>query len=399
MAERSKRFRVLVVTGSLVLEECGPFFSILEACLALDKCCFVDRLTLIGTKRRGEVVNTALYEPCDVQAFLSTGPFNYHFAPAGFRWLRRNLSRFDIVIVQGLWSVLHLEAMRIAAYAGVPYMVVPRGSLNAFARRKSRWVKQLVETVYRKAIAGVGLWQALTMEEVHAIRAYSASARIAMIPNGIPRIASGGLESFQRSETNRRTLLYLGRIAPIKNLDGLLDAWRRSQQLWPSWKLILAGTVDGRYAQDLVSTYRDLVCRDAIEFVGPRFGDDKRAMFSRADVFILPSHSEGLPMAALEAASLGIPCALTRQCGLNEMIDGEAAFEIAGDSASLAGDLHRLLTLSDSERLGLGARGAKFVAESFSWEAVTERYHGVFDWLCGTRRDRPASIDVTERFL
>ena len=98
---------------------------------------------------------------------------------------------------------------------------------------------------------------------------------------------------------------------------------------------------------------------------------------------MLPSLSEGLPVAVLEAWSYGLPVLMTEACNLPEGFAAGAALSIATDPAGIAAGLRRLFALSDAERRGMGARGRALVRARFAWASVGEQMAAVYRWVLG----------------
>jgi glycosyltransferase involved in cell wall biosynthesis len=110
-------------------------------------------------------------------------------------------------------------------------------------------------------------------------------------------------------------------------------------------------------------------------FLGPAFGDAKDALLRRADAFILPSFSEGLPMSVLEAWSYGLPVLMT------EGFAAEAAIRIGtgvrGQGSGVRGQpmgidegMRTMMEMSDSERVAMGQHGRALAEQNFTWPQV-----------------------------
>ncbi len=116
-----------------------------------------------------------------------------------------------------------------------------------------------------------------------------------------------------------------------------------------TWRLVIAGWDDRGHEASLKQLCRELglpfsdITAGAIGesfpderngasvvFAGPAFGASKRRLYEIADAFILPSHSEGLPMAVLEAWAAGLPVLMTEACNLPEGLEVAAAIRIDG---------------------------------------------------------------------
>jgi poly(glycerol-phosphate) alpha-glucosyltransferase len=119
----------------------------------------------------------------------------------------------------------------------------------------------------------------------------------------------------------------------------------------------------------------------AVQFTGPVFGSEKARLLHAADAFILASHSEGLPMAVLEAWSHGCPVLMTGACNLLEGFSAGAAIEITTDPAMMAPVI--AASLADPNLPRLGVAGRRLVTERFSWDRVGRDFADVYSWLAG----------------
>jgi glycosyltransferase involved in cell wall biosynthesis len=147
--------------------------------------------------------------------------------------------------------------------------------------------------------------------------------------------------------------------------------------------LAIAGWDQGGHATLLRRRIDALGAAGTIRLVGPQFGEQKAASFGFADAFVLPSRSEGLPVAVLEAWSHGLPVLMTEACNLAEGFAAGAALPIGPDRAAIAAGLRRLFALSDAQRLAMGARGRALVRERFTWASVAAQTAAVYQWVLG----------------
>jgi len=122
-----------------------------------------------------------------------------------------------------------------------------------------------------------------------------------------------------------------------------------------------------------------------VVFYGPAFGVEKEQLLRRADAFVLPSLSEGLPMSVLEAWAYGLPVVMTPECHLPEGFASQAALEIRngkmGDSKWSG--LQQLLDMSDSDRIEMGRRGRRLVEEKFTWPKVAAQMKALYEEILG----------------
>jgi poly(glycerol-phosphate) alpha-glucosyltransferase len=222
---------------------------------------------------------------------------------------------------------------------------------------------------------------------------------VAIIPNGVD-LRSETYDWGQPDWKNllpdqSQVLLFIGRIHSKKGLNHLLSAWALAKQESPSvakpWRLIIAGWAEGGHQKELEQLSVTLGLGENIHFVGPQFDQQKAASLNRADAFILPSFSEGLPIAVLEAWSYRLPVLMTPQCNLPEGFVAKAAIDMSPDAASIAVALKTLFHMTELERRTMGDKGRRLVEERFTWPTVAASMRSVYSWVLG-RGPMPACV-------
>ena len=131
---------------------------------------------------------------------------------------------------------------------------------------------------------------------------------IVVIPNGINEVFKAGPRR-QRDCTLRR-IIYLGRFHPKKNIESTILAIQNLNLNFPI-EFRLYGP-ENSYKRELEEKYAS----ENIIFEGTVYGDEKRKALSDADIFILVSHSEGLPMAVLEAVASRVKVVISKNCNV-----------------------------------------------------------------------------------
>jgi poly(glycerol-phosphate) alpha-glucosyltransferase len=338
------------------------------------------------------------WSPLVPQVFATRGPRAFGYAPGLAAALLR--SQADLAYVAGLWKYPSVAAWQWARQSGRPMMVAPHGMLDAWALRNSRMKKRLVGWLFQNAhLRQAACLRALCNAELESIRAYGLKNPVAVIPNGIdvptsPAIPNAAVPQLA-SLSDRKVLLYVGRLHPKKGLANLITAWRRvSGAACRDWVLALAGWDQGNHEAELKRQATELGIpwgdaalesskRPSIVFLGPTFGSAKAALYSRCEAFILPSLSEGLPMAVLEAWAYGKPVLLTPECNLPEGFAAHAALRIHPTSESLADVLGRLFEMSSEERRTMGDKGLALVKARFAWPKIAAEMLAVQQWMLG----------------
>jgi glycosyltransferase involved in cell wall biosynthesis len=172
-------------------------------------------------------------------------------------------------------------------------------------------------------------------------------------------------------------LLWVGSLVPVKGLDVLMLALQRVSQLGQGFRCYLVG--DGPCRRLLVNQIGQLGLTDRVSLVGPRPHRDLPDWFRAADVFVLPSRSEGVPNVLLEAMACGVPFVATDVGGVAEVADSASGPLVEPNPEALANALTRVLAASKTIRLG-APRMARSHADSAAQladvleEAVRERH-------------------------
>ena len=113
-------------------------------------------------------------------------------------------------------------------------------------------------------------------------------------------------------------------------------------------------------------------------FVGPLHGEEKDAALRSATTFVLPSFSEGLPMAVLEAWAYGLPVLMTEACNLDRAFALGAARPLDLGADPMVEDLATFLSLSSDELRAIGARGRAWMELDFTWDRIAHRMADIY---------------------
>ena len=295
----------------------------------------------------------------------------------------------DILHVHGLWMYPSIASCGWNRKSHKPYIISPHGMLDYWAVRNSRWKKWLAAMLFEDShLRKAACIHVLSESEMKAVRAYGLTNPICVIPNGIdlPTNQSPELPDWAKKISDEaKVLLYLGRIHPKKGLCELIVGWQlvTKQIAGDEWHLILAGWNQVEHEAELREMIDNLGLSDFVHLVGPQFNKDKIKTYQRADAFVLPSLSEGLPMVVLEAWSYELPVLMTRECNLPEGFDSGAAIEVRPDSNSVAEGLRVLFNMTDAERAEMGLKGKDLVVRKFQWSKIGEQMSNVYRWILG----------------
>ena len=181
----------------------------------------------------------------------------------------------------------------------------------------------------------------------------------------------------RRAARKGASILFLARFTPEKGVAELIEAFAQIADRFPEATLTLAG--DGDERERFEHQVADLGLTDRVSFPGYVLGSSKADLLLSADIFVLPSYTEGLPIALLEAMAAGAAVITSSVGGIPEIVEsprnGILLDEISPDT--VAGALSELL--SDPDRAAkIGADNATFAWEHFESQTVTRRIESVY---------------------
>ncbi len=276
-----------------------------------------------------------------------------------------------------------------------PLVYHPHGFLDPWILRRSPTKKRLAHWLFEdKNFAHVRWWRALSSKEADQIRvAVGPRALVHVLPNGIdlaevdrsPSSVSSDEEATShhpspatspRAWTQRqrpKRLLFLSRLHSKKGLDLLVPAWSRVTRDFPDWELLIVGPDEGGYQAVVEKMIAEADCAATCRIHPAVSGPEKHALLRTADLFVLPSYSEGFPMAVLEAAAHRLAVVQTDECNFPELTRAEAAWECRPDLAQLETTLRLALGADDAERAERGARGRQLVEQHYRWEQIARQ--------------------------
>jgi glycosyltransferase involved in cell wall biosynthesis len=171
---------------------------------------------------------------------------------------------------------------------------------------------------------------------------------------------------------DRLRLLFLGRLHPKKGLDVLLRAWVDLKSYHRHWQLVVAGPDERGYLAEVRTLARSLGVEDSVCFTGPVTGAAKNVLLRSADLFVLPSYSEGFSMSILEAMACEVPVLATRSCNFPQITEFGAGWECEPKKESLLATLSSCLAAGELERKQRGVNGCNLVRKHYNWKAIAQ---------------------------
>jgi glycosyltransferase involved in cell wall biosynthesis len=312
------------------------------------------------------------------------------YAPEMRAALDRLVPAVDVVHTQGPFVYPTYAAGRAAIRHHKALVYSQRGSFAGHALRFRAVKKRLYLTALEKPIMRrADVLVALTEAERVSYRALDVDTPIAIVPNGtdIPSPRPGAAVRVQAAfgiAPGVPLILFLGRLHPTKGADTLLDAFMRVMDDAPRAVLMIAGPDEW----DLQTRWREHATRrdtgNRVIFPGMIDGDVKADVLARADLFCLPSLSEGFSNAVLEALASATPVMLSPACNFPEVEPARAGVIVEADAGRMAAAMRELLGRPDDLR-AMGEAGRRFVEAQYSWDGITDRLAGLYAQIVAAR--------------
>ncbi len=199
--------------------------------------------------------------------------------------------------------------------------------------------------------------------------------RLTVLPRGIdtavfsPEHRDPSLRTRWGAGPDDLVVLFVGRLAPEKNLLALLQAWETIRRIRSGIRLVIVG--DGPLRQELKASFPDAI------FAGARRGQDLAAHYASADLFAFPSLSETFGNVVLEAMASGLPCVCFDQAAAGYLMKGGVGGLLV-DPIRPADFSMALRTLAvDARRRQTLAVQARQVALAENWEGVIARFEAL----------------------
>ncbi|WEK03737.1 MAG: glycosyltransferase [Candidatus Devosia phytovorans] len=253
-------------------------------------------------------------------------------------------------------------AMLASVLSGVPYSFTEHGPTIFFEAGKWRLDEKIARARFVVAISH------FCRSQLMLFSAPEHWDKIAIVHCGVipERYA------FAPKTSASKHLVYVGRLEPVKGLLVLLDAVANLRQRHPDLQLTIVG--DGTSRPGIEATARELGLAGITRFVGYRTSAEVAAHLADADLLVLPSFAEGVPVVLMEAMASGRPVIASRVAGVQELVqDGIAGFTVPpGDVTTLAQRIEQLIT-DPALCARMGHAGRQIVEREFSIAAEARR--------------------------
>ena len=326
----------------------------------------------------------------------------YKVSPGLAWWLVRHVHDYDLVHIHALFSFSSMAAAWAARRVGVPYVLRPLGTLASYGINQRRpWLKRhSLAWLEGPALRHAAAVHFTSADEMREAGQTGIAMKGVVIPLGIEAFkpADGGLIRARcPALAGAPYLLYLSRLDPKKNVEGLLRAFGLCAANWPDVKLLVAGDGAPAYVAGLKALAGELGLVDRVVWAGHIDGDLKASALAGAELFVLPSFSENFGIAAAEALMAGLPCVLGQGVAIaQDVVDAGAGVAVSTDPASIAAGLMQVMADAQA-RAAMSARAVALAKARYSAQAMGANLVALYEDILGRRQPQASEMVGTLR--
>lgn len=308
---------------------------------------------------------------------VARGWYGHFYLASVKKAFRRAVREFRPDLVFATWAYPDgWAAVRLGHAAGLPVVLQVHGSdillLGEYAAKKRRTAEAV-----RAADGIVAVSHDIAR---HLAELGADSAKVRVIHNGVDRAEfSPGDKDCERAAlglpSGERVLLFVGNLVPVKAIDVLLRACADPILATVRPRLLVVG--EGPLRQSLERLAGELGIADRVRFAGSLPQSELARWYRAADVFVLPSHSEGVPNVLLEASACGTPWVASRVGGIPEIAHlGVSRLVTPNSPAELAAAIRDALAAPPGEHPPAPKSREDAVSELEEWLATVKKTSG-----------------------
>jgi glycosyltransferase involved in cell wall biosynthesis len=354
---------------------------------------------------QGHSVEIASLDPPDAPFLKQTpllvhplGPvrLDYGYSPLLVPWLRANVSRYDAVIVNGIWQYHSFGTWRALRKSSTPYVVFTHGMLDPWFKNQyplkhvKKWMywpwaeyrvlrdarAVLFTCEEERRLAGESFW----LYKCNEVVVSYGTAR----PKGDPDTERREFFEHYPEARGKRLALFMGRIHPKKGCDLAIEAFAKVLRQRSDWHLVIAGPDQVGLREDMNYRAAQLGIAPRVTWTGMLTGAVKWGALRAAEVFVLPSHQENFGIAVAEALAVGVPALISNKVNIWREIEGDGAGIVSEDTLDgTCGLLQSYVEMPVQKQQAMRHAAGKCFEARFEIKKAAETLHAVLARVTG----------------
>jgi glycosyltransferase involved in cell wall biosynthesis len=245
-----------------------------------------------------------------------------------------------------------------------------------------------LEWIARPVMDRAACLQVASVLEAESLHRLGYRGPVAVIPGGVDTETLRPSDPSESDELwpelkGRPVVLFMSRLSPEKGLDLLIPLWADLIKT-PAHRdalLVVAGPSYRGYHKTVEAMVHKHDLQSHVRLPGMVQGARKRALLSRADVFVLPSYSENFGIVVPEALACHTPVITTTGTPWQQLQSIDAGRQVSPTREGLTEALRELLAMSSSQRAAMGRRGRDLVEKHYTWERAAGQFMTMCDCI------------------
>jgi glycosyltransferase involved in cell wall biosynthesis len=325
-------------------------------------------------------VGKLIHDDLGIEVY-ALGIINFTRLIFGIIRLKRIITGFKPEIVHSHMVHANLVTRITRLLCRFPVLICTIHNLEERGSKKSGWIREMLYRLtdplcdLTTQVSKIGLEKYINKKIV-------SRNKIAYIPNGID------MQNYAINTNSNKNLieildikgkfilLAVGSLTVQKDYPNMLKAVKIVSSKFPELILLIAGS--GPLMVELQAVTKELEIDDVVKFLGIR--NDVPALMDIADLYIMSSSWEGLPVVLLEAASSRLPIVATDVGGNSEVVINEknGLLVPATNSEVLSMAIIKIINMNNEERIAMGNYGYNYVQENYSLEKIISIWESVY---------------------
>jgi len=387
---------ILTIAGPLHKEFGGPPMAATGVASSLAKLGHQVKMLVCGQSNRDVQTNSVFFDKLkesrvEVQVigrrYESVYGTAIKFSEIAALW--SDVRKADFIILHQVFALQFIITFPILVLSRKPYAVMPHGSLTNYQRKQHKLRKFLAYPgTYSFLKLAKAIFVATEQERSQLPKFLQKKGKVVGLGIDIPNLYS---EKLVKS-TLSFNLLFMGRIARKKRLDIALQAFAlASKKSTIEMKFIVCGSGEEHEMAQLRKLVATLQIDSEVEFRGWVDFFDKQRAFLESDCFILTSEDENFAVAAAEALSYGIPCILSSNVALSNLVmkhnAGVVLNELNYSEIEMA--ISKIASLNKDIMKNSSLRAASEIG----WESIAKKWEECIMEILQDPQDRPSSMN------
>jgi glycosyltransferase involved in cell wall biosynthesis len=327
---------------------------------------------------------------------LGPAHLKYGFSARFVPWLRANVSRYDAIVVNGVWQFHGFGTWRALRKSGQPYVLYTHGMLDPWFKKQYP-MKHLKKWLYwpwadyrvlrdaravlftceeERDLARTSFWLYRCNEIV--VNYGTAKSK------GDPTTELRKFFEQYPELSGKKIALFMGRVHPKKGCDLLIEAFAKMLSPDQDWHLVIAGPDQVGWRETLSQRVAQLGMTSRVTWTGMVAGDLKWGALRAAEIFVLPSHQENFGIAVAEALSAGVPVLISKKVNIWREIEEDKAGIVAENTPEgVCKMLREYVRMSPEERQSMKSAAQDCFEGRFEIRKAAQSLHAVLSNFTG----------------